>query len=181
MKYTLILLFTLGFSSNILAEETTRAPYVEITVNGLEQVAAPLNRLASAVENLADSDKLSNTDQEKLMLIMNELNGLSRNLDNSILTTRNKISETQTEIANSIRQLIWTALLSLIVTIALVCGFLFLLIKRQISPLVDNTSTTIDKVAESVDQLSKTAEFIVTHQSRQTRLRRFSRHQKLGN
>lgn len=178
MRYFLILLLTLSFSANAFATETERSPYVEITVNGLEQVAAPLNRLADAVETLADSDKLSDTDQEKLMLIMSELKGLSKNLDNTIITTRNKISETQAEIASSIKQLIWTALISLIATIGLICGFLFFLIKRQIGPLVDSTSTTIDKVAQSVDQLSKTAEFIVRHQSSHTHPRRFARRLK---
>lgn len=180
---TLLFAFSLLLPSSVLLatpEKSDATPYVQITVNGLEEVAPPLDRLAQAVESLADSEKLSDADQAKLMAIMDELKGLSQNLDNSIHTTREKISEAQTEIANSLKRLIWAALASLVLAIAAIAAIVFYLIKRQVGPLVDNTGMAIDKVANTVEHLSQTAEFISAHQSGADR-RRFARRRKLIN
>lgn len=180
---TLLLTLSLFLPSSLLLAAEERAdstPYVQITVNGLEEVTPPLDRLAQAVESLADSEKLSDADQEKLMAIMDELKGLSQSLDNSIHSARNKISEAQSEIATSIKHLIWMALTSLVLAIAAIGAIVFFLIKRQVGPLVDNTGVAIDKVADTVEHLSHTAEFIAAHQS-PGGTRRFARRQKLIN
>lgn len=153
------------------------SPYVEITVRGIEEVAPPLNRLADAIEKLSQSDTLSDEDQHKIIAIIGELKVLSGELDSTLQKTKQNITQAQSEIAASIRQLIIVSLLGLTVTIILVCAAVFYLFRLQIAPLINTTSTTVTKIADAIENLSATAEFIAEKGA--TGNRRFARKQIL--
>ncbi len=136
------------------------SPYIEITVNGLEEVAPPLNRLADAVGKLSQSDKLSPEDQQKIIVIIDEMKLLTDKLDNSIETTKQKISQTQEEISASIKQMIFLVLLGLVVTVIIIFSAIFILFRLQISPLVNTTSSSLDKFSEAMENLSTATKII---------------------
>ena len=146
-----LLLITL-VSSAYAADNNS--PYIEITVNGLEEVAAPLKRLADAVEKLSQSDKLSPEDQHKIIAIIDEMKQLTDKLDNSIETTKQKVSQTQEEISVSIKQMIMLVLLGLAVTVIIIFSAIFILFRLQISPLVSSTSSSLDKFSEAMENIS---------------------------
>ena len=162
----LLLLFITLASTAQAAEDNS--PYIEITVNGLEDVAPPLNRLADAIETLSQSEKLSPEDQQKIVAIVNEMKQLTDKLDNSIETTKQKVSQTQKEISASIKQLIMLALLGLVATVVIIFAAIFILFKLQISPLVNSTSTSLDKFSEAMDNLSSATKFISKNNQEQS-------------
>jgi len=136
------------------------SPYIEIRVNGLKELAAPLNRLADAIEKLSQSDNLSSEDQQKIMAIIGEMELLTDKLDNSIEITKQKVSQTQAEISTSIRQMIVLALFGLVVTVIIICAAIFILFRLQISPLVISTSSSLDKLSEAMENLATASHFI---------------------
>ena len=141
---TLLLMLVLPYSTTTLASNND-SPYIEINIQGIEEVAPPLNRLADAIEKLSQSDKLSDEDQEKIIAIIGELKTLSGALDNTIQNTREKITQAQNEIADSIRRLIMLSVTGLVLTIIIVCAAILFLFKLQIAPLVTTTSTTVSR------------------------------------
>lgn len=147
----------------IVQADDNNSPYIEITVNGLEEVAPPLNRLAGAVEKLSQSDNLSPDDQQKLIAIIDEMKLLTDKLDHSIETTKQKISQTQEEISASIRQMIILALLGLVATVIIIFAAIFILFRVQISPLVNSTSSSLDKFSEAMENLSSATKVINSH------------------
>lgn len=151
------------------------SPYVEISIHGIEEVAPPLNRLADAIEKLSQSDKLSSEDQEKIIAIINEMKLLTGNLDNTIKNTKEKVTQAQNEIADSIRRLIILSTIGLALTIVIVCVAVLYLFKLQISPLVSTTSHTVTRMSDALDNLSNTATFLSTQNPPNTR--RFARRQ----
>ena len=172
----LLVILIMPFSKATLASENN-SPYVEISIHGIEEVVPPLNRLADAIEKLSQSDKLSNEDQEKIIAIIDELKILSGNLDNTIQNTKEKITQAQNEIADSIRRLIILSVVGLALTIIIVCTAVLFLFKLQIAPLVSTTSNTVTRVADALDNLSTTAGFIVDQNPAVSR--RFARRQTL--
>lgn len=140
-------------STSIQATENS-SPYIQISVNGLEEVAPPLNRLADAVENLSRSDSLSSEDQQKVIAIFGEMKLLTDRLSNAIETTKQKISQTQQEISASIKQMILFVLLGLAAMIVIICAAIFLLFRFQIAPLVKTTSSSLNKFSEAMENLS---------------------------
>ncbi len=132
----------------------SNSPYIEITVNGLEEVAQPLDRLANAVGKLSQSDNLSPEDQQKIIAIIDEMKQLTDKLDNSIETTKQKVSQAQEEISASIKQMIVLILLGLVVTVIIIFSAIFILFRLQISPLVNTTSSSLDKFSEAMENLS---------------------------
>ncbi len=173
---TLLLIMIIPFTEATQASDAN-SPYVEINIQGIEEVAAPLNRLADAIEKLSQSDKLSNEDQEKIIAIIDELKTLSGNLNNTIKNTKDKITQAQNEIADSIRRLIILSVVGLTLTIIIVCAAILFLFKLQITPLVSTTSDTVTRVANALDHLSTTAGFIVDQNPPSNR--RFARRQAL--
>ncbi len=157
-----LFLFLIVFIPTTQAADDSPA-YVEITINGLEEIAPPLNRLADAVKTLSQSDKLSPEDQHKIIAIIDEMRLLTEKLDHSIETTQQKVSQTQAEISASIRQMIMLALLGLMVTVGIIFAAIFMLFKVQISPLVNSTSSSLDKFSEAMDNLSSATKTINNH------------------
>ncbi len=171
---TLVLLITMIISTLAYASEN-RSPYIEISVNGLEEVAPPLNRLADAIEKLADSDTLSEEDQQRVIGIIGELKGVSGNLDSTIQNIKDKTSQVQDEIKASIRRMILLTILGLILIVIVIVAAVYYLFRFQITPLVNTTSTTVTNIASAVDNLSTTAKFIT--QKGASDNRRFARKQ----
>jgi len=157
----LILLFITLMPASQAAD--SNSPYIEITVNGLEEMAPPLNRLADAVEKLSQSDKLSPEDQHKIIAIIDEMKLLTDKLDHSIEATKQKISQTQEEISASIRQMIILTLLGLVATVIIIFAAIFILFRVQISPLVNSTSSSLDKFSEAMENLSAATKIINKH------------------
>jgi hypothetical protein len=141
------------FLSSAHADDN-HSPYIEITVNGLEELAPPLNRLADAVEKLSQSDNLSAEDQQKIIAIIGEMRLLTDKLDHSIETTKQKVSQTQAEISASIKQMIMLALLGLMATVIMIFGAIFILFRLQIAPLVNSTSSSLDKFSSAMENIS---------------------------
>ena len=158
---SLLLFFSIVMPTTQAAEPNPA--YVEITINGLEEVAPPLNRLADAVETLSQSDKLSPEDQHKIITIIDEMKQLTDKLDNSIETTKQKVSQTQEEISASIRQMIMLALLGLAITVGIIFAAIYILFRVQISPLVNSTSSSLDKFSDAMDNLSTATKIINEH------------------
>ncbi len=138
----------------------SNSPYIEITVNGLEEVSPPLNRLADAVEKLSQADNLSHEDQQKIIAIIGEMKLLTDKLDNSIETTKQKVSQTQAEISASIKQMIMLALLGLIVTVIIICAAIFSVFRLQVAPLVNTTATSLDKFSDAMENISLATRYI---------------------
>ena len=157
----LILLFITLMPASQAAD--SNSPYIEITVNGLEEMAPPLNRLADAVEKLSQSDKLSPEDQHKIIAIIDEMKQLTDKLDQSIEATKQKVSQTQEEISASIRQMIILTLLGLVATVIIIFTAIFILFRVQISPLVNSTSSSLDKFSEAMENLSAATKIINNH------------------
>jgi len=154
----IFLLFIMLISTAHAAD--SNSPYIEITVNGLKEMAPPLNRLADAVEKLSQADNLSHEEQQKIVAIIGEMKLLTDKLDNSIETTRQKVSQTQEEISASIKQMIMLALLGLVVTVIIIFSAIFILFRLQISPMVSSTSSSLDKFSEAMENLSTATKII---------------------
>lgn len=161
-QFTSFLLFFIIFMPPSQAADHSSA-YVEITINGLEEVAPPLNRLADAVETLSQSDKLSPEDQHKIIAIIDEMKLLTDKLDHSIETAKQKVSQTQEEISASIRQMIILALLGLVATVGIIFAAIFILFRIQILPLVNSTSSSLDKFSDAMNNLSTATKIINEH------------------
>jgi predicted PurR-regulated permease PerM len=173
---TFVLLLIMFISTLAYANEN-RSPYIEISVNGLEEVAPPLNRLADAIEKLAESDKLSEEDQQKVIGIIGELKVVSGNLDSSIQNIKDKITQVQGEITDSIRQMILFTILGIVLIVIVIVAAVIYLFKFQISPFVNTTSTTVTNIANAIDNLSTTAE-LITEQGA-SKNKRFARKQMI--
>jgi predicted PurR-regulated permease PerM len=173
---SLMLLWLAWLATPAFAAEST-PPYVEINIQGIEEVAPPLNRLADAIEKLSDSDKLSAEDQEKIVAVIGELKTLSANLDTSINNAKQKVTQAQNEISASIQRMILLSFAGLALTIIVICAAILFLFRRQVAPLIDSGATTVDKMADAIDNLSATAGFIARQGDSGTR--RFARKQKL--
>jgi len=163
----LILLFITLLPASQAANSSS--PYIEITVNGLEETAPPLNRLADAVEKLSQSDKLGPEDQQKIIAIIDEMKLLTDKLDQSIETTKQKVSQTQEEISASIKQMIILTLLGLMATVIIIFAAIFILFRVQISPLVNSTSSSLDKFSEAMENLSSATKLINNHNKEQSK------------
>ncbi len=165
-------------TANADSDETLKhrtKPYIEININGLEEIAAPLQGLTNAVEQLSRSEKLSAADQDKIMQITGELHKFSAHLDSTIDKTRDKVSNIQEEISASLQHMILLATIAFFAVIAFICGAIVLLFKWQISPLASSTLTTINDVSSTLDKLSATADFIAQHNTNNGVHRRFAR------
>lgn len=173
---TLVLLLIMFISTLAYANEN-RSPYIEISVNGLEEVAPPLNRLADAIEKLAESDKLSEEDQQKVIGIIGELKVVSGNLDSTIQNIKDKITQVQGEITASIQQMILFTILGVVLIVIVIVAAVLYLFRFQITPLVNTTSTTVTNIANAIDNLSTTAEFITEKGTSNNR--RFARRQMI--
>ena len=154
-----IFLLLISLASSAYAADNN-SPYIEITVNGLEEVAPPLKRLADAVEKLSQSDNLSPADQHKIIAIIDEMQQLTDKLDTSIETTKQKVSQTQEEISASIKQMIILVLLGLAVTVIIIFSAIFIFFRLQISPLVSSTSSSLDKFSQAMENLSTATKII---------------------
>lgn len=173
---TVILLFAIiPCNAAPLAEDGS--PYVEISINGLEELAPPLNRLADAVEELSRSEKLSPEDQQKIVAIIGELKLLGSGLDNTIEESKQKFTQAQQELRDSIRQLIILTLLSLVVCVIVICATLFALFRFQIAPLLNTTTSSLETFAGAMERLSASSATIAAYERGNER--RFARKQAL--
>ena len=150
----LLLPLLVSFIPTYSCAADSNSPYIEISVHGIEEVAPPLNRLADAIENLSENENLSPEDQQKIIAIIGELKTLGDKLDNTIQTTKEKVSQTQQEISTSISQMIMLTLAGLVVCLTIICGVIFMLFRLQIAPLVTSTSASLEKFAAAMDNLS---------------------------
>ena len=100
---------------------------------------------------------------------------LTGSLNNTIKNTKEKITQAQNEIADSIRHLIIFSIIGLALSIVIICIAVIYLLKLQISPLASTTSLTVTKASEALNNLSNTASFLATQNSPNTR--RFARRQ----
>ncbi len=175
-----ISLFIAAFCQQVIAsDENSKQPYIEITINGLEELGPPLDRLATAVEQLAESDKLSEQDQQKIMAITQELHQFTGQIDASIQSAKNKASEVQQEIASSAQHIVITAISGIFLITLSIFIALYYLFKHQISPLADSTLITVTQASSTLDQLSQTAEFIAENNTPNRGKRRFARIQRI--
>ena len=149
-----IFLLFIAFLSACAQASDRNSPYLEITVNGLEEIAPPLSRLADAVEELSQSENFSIENQQKIISIIDEMKLLTDKFDSSIDLAKQKVSQTQEEISASIRQIIKFALLGLLAMLIIIGASLFYLFRYQVRPLVNTTLSSLGKLSMAMDNLS---------------------------
>jgi hypothetical protein len=171
--FTILLLIIGLLAGGQAATGAEHSPYVEIKVNGLEEVAPSLDRLADAAERLSQTHELSDEDKQKVIAIIGELKTLGNTLDHSMEGARRKLSSAQAEIRDSLRQLIIIACAGFIATLIIVTAAVMFLFRLQLGPLINTTAETAAKVADALDHLSATAEFIASQN--EPKRRRFAR------
>lgn len=151
-------------------------PYITITVNGLEEIAPPLNRMAESLEQLVQSDKVSEADQRRLSQMIGELQGVTGRIDTMAAQVGGQMGRLQQAVSAQVKQWLLWSFIGLLLLIASIGLVLWLLLKWQLAPLVHVSTQSAKLMTHSLQDISSTARLIAGQADQQrTRPRPFAR------